>query len=324
MKQALNNSEWQPLTSRDVLVARADMLACIRGFFQKKKVLEVDTPALSQGTITDVYLEALSSNFQQVGQENTALYLQTSPEFAMKRLLAAGSGCIYQICRAFRNDELARYHNPEFLMLEWYRLNFDHRQLMSEMNELLMAILATGDADIITYQQLFLNFLQIDPLTASIKQLQQLVTEQANGPILDDRDELLQCLFAILIEPQLGLEVPLMVYDFPASQSALARLSQADCRVAERFEVYYRGIELANGFHELKDADEQRQRFIADNGLRKSQGKAVKPLDERFLAALDSGLPDCAGVAMGLDRLLMLKLNKQSISEVMPFTLDRA
>jgi len=318
------NPEWLPGTTQDVLISRAAMLTTIRQFFQHRKVLEVDTPALSRGTITDIYLEPLVSSAQQFDQGHSSLYLQTSPEFAMKRLLAAGSGCIYQICRAFRDDEMGRYHNPEFLMLEWYRINYDHRQLMAEMDELLVAVLATEKSEMVSYQQLFIDYLDVDPLSASNEQLQQLVIEKANGPLLNDRDQMLHCLFSILIEPELGRDRPLMVFDFPASQSALARLSESDPRVADRFEVYYRGMELANGFHELKNADEQRQRFNADNQQRKLLNKEVKPLDERFLAALDSGLPDCAGVALGLDRLLMLKLGKQSITEVMPFTLERA
>ncbi len=317
-------ADWKPSASQDVLRARAQMLASIRTFFQQRNVLEVDTPSLSQGSITDVYIEPMTSQCQSIGQGKVPLYLQTSPEFAMKRLLASGSGCIYQICRAFRDDELGRFHNPEFLMLEWYRVGFDHNQLMSEMDELLMLVLESEPSDRISYQQLFVDTLQIDPLTVSDNTLNQLVLSKANGPDLDDRDQNLQCLFSTLIEPNLAPEKPIMVYDFPASQSALARLSTFDPRVADRFEVYYRGIELANGFHELKDADEQRQRFLADNEQRKQLNKSTKPLDERFLAALTSGLPNCAGVALGLDRLLMLKLNKPSISDVLPFPLNIA
>jgi len=318
-----NNPDWRPTASQSVLIARAKMLANIRHFFSAKNVLEVDTPSLSRGTITDIYLDALKSSYQN-NQAEQQLYLQTSPEFAMKRLLSAGSGSIFQICRAFRDDEIGRYHNPEFLMLEWYRVDFNHLQLMAEMDELLITILDTKPADIISYQQLFIDTLKLDPLEASNSTLQTMVIEKANGPILDDRDELLHCLFAILIEPNLGSHKPVMVVDYPASQSSLARLSIKDRRVAERFEVYYKGIELANGFHELKDATEQRERFNQDNIQRKLLGKPQKPIDERFLSALESGLPDCAGVALGLDRLLMLKLNIKTIKEVMPFPMDRA
>ena len=324
MSQSSIRHDWKPNTSRSDLITRAEMLANIRHFFRQRKVIEVDTPSLSQGTVTDVYLEAMSSHCHCLDMGERLLYLQTSPEFAMKRLLAAGSGCIYQICRAFRDDEMGRLHNPEFLMLEWYRVGFNHLQLMSEMDQLLSLILGTKPADVVSYQQLFIEHIQIDPLDATDKQLQELVTEKANGPVLADREQLLQCLFSTLIEPNLAPEKPLMICDFPASQSALARLSETDPRVADRFEVYYQGIELANGFHELKDETEQRKRFIADNQQRRKLNKKEKPLDERFLAALNAGLPDCAGVALGLDRLLMLKLNKQSISEVMPFPLYKA
>ncbi len=319
-----NTLDWQPTTSREVLIARAEMLSKIRDFFKSKKVIEVDTPALSQGTVTDVYLESMTSCCNSVEDGSRTLYLQTSPEFAMKRLIAAGSGCIYQICRAFRDDESGRVHNPEFLLLEWYRMEYDHFQLMSEMDELLGLVLGTKKAHKVSYQQLFMDYLQFDPLTASTDDIQHLVLKKINGLKLDDRDQMLQVLFSSLIEPSIAKNRPLMVFDYPASQSALARLSTSDQRVAERFEVYYRGVELANGFHELTHEGEQRQRFLNDNLQRKATGKEEKPLDERFLSAIGSGLPDCSGVALGLDRLLMLLLQKESIVEVMPFPINRA
>ena len=318
------STDWRPSTSQQVLIQRAEMLSRIRRFFQHKEVLEVDTPSLSQATITDIYLEPMKSQCQSMGQGKVPLYLQTSPEFSMKRLLSAGSGSIYQIGRAYRDDESGRYHNPEFLMLEWYRVDFDHLQLMREVEELLSLILGSNTASTISYQQLFIKHLGIDPLSISDADLQILVTEHAKGPDLNDRDQMLQCLFSILIEPELGFEQPLIVYNYPASQAALARISKIDPRVAERFEVYYRGVELANGFHELANSKEQRQRFLADNEKRRALGKEERPYDERLLAALDSGFPNCAGVALGLDRLLMLKLNKTSIAEVMPFPIDIA
>jgi len=324
MRAEDNTPDWKPTTSREILIARAEMLGKIRNFFKSKNVLEVDTPALSQGTVTDVYLESMTSHCSNVECGTQTLYLQTSPEFSMKRLIAAGSGCIYQICRAFRDDESGRMHNPEFLLLEWYRMGYDYYQLMSEMDELLHLILGTKKADKVSYQQLFIDYLQIDPLIAPLEDLQQIVFNKMNGLKLDDRDQLLQVLFSSLIEPEIAKERPLMVFEFPASQSALACLSPTDPRVAERFEVYFQGIELANGFHELTDDAEQRQRFTNDNQQRKASGKDEKPLDERFLSALESGLPDCSGVALGLDRLLMLQLQKKSIAEVMPFPINRA
>ncbi len=319
-----NTPDWQPTTRPEILIARAEMLSKIRDFFKSKKVIEVDTPALSLGTVTDVYLESMTSCCSSVEGGSQTLYLQTSPEFAMKRLIAAGSGCIYQICHAFRDDESGRVHNPEFLLLEWYRMEYDHFQLMSEMDELLCLLLGTKKAHRVSYQQLFIDYLHFDPLTASTVDIQQIVLKKINGLKLDDRDQMLQVLFSSLIEPSIAKNRPLMVFDYPASQSALACLSASDQRVAERFEVYYRGVELANGFHELTNAEEQRQRFLNDNLQRKATGKEEKPLDERFLSAIGSGLPDCSGVALGLDRLLMLLLQKESIAEVMPFPINRA
>ena len=324
MNDENNNPDWKPTTSQITLIERSYLLETIRSFFQTKNVIEVSTPTISRGTITDVYLEALTCSSENISTEQSTYYLQTSPEFAMKRLLAAGSGSIYQICHAYRDEEAGRYHNPEFTMLEWYRVDFNHLELMSEVNELLQTILNSEQAEIISYQNLFLDYLEIDPLEASAEELQKLVSNKANGPVLDSRDEMLQCLFSILIEPDLAKERPLMVTDFPASQSALARISKDDPRVADRFEVYFKGIELANGFHELKDASEQRQRFEADNLQRKKLGKQEKPIDENFLDALNAGLPDCAGIALGIDRLLMLKLGKKHISEVMSFPIDIA
>ncbi len=317
------STDWRPNASLEVLKARASMLSQIRTFFQQKQILEVDTPSISHSTITDVYLDAPEVQFPIADSESSRLFLQTSPEFSMKRLLAAGSGSIYQVCRCFRDDERGRIHNPEFLMLEWYHLDYNLHQLMNEMDELLSVILQTKQSERISYQQLFLNSINIDPLTISTDELQKLVND-INGPYLEDKDQLLNCLFVSLIEPKLAKETPLFVHHFPASQASLAKLSKDDPRTAERFELYFQGIELANGFYELQDVVEQRKRFEQDNQQRKNLGKNEKPIDEMFLDALTSGLPKCSGVALGLDRLLMLKLNENSIDQVMPFTFDRA
>lgn len=324
MKNKVDKPDWRPTTSQEVLIARSALLSTIRHFFQAKAVLEVSTPTISRGTITDVYLEAMTCSSKNISKNQSTYYLQTSPEFAMKRLLCAGSGSIYQICHAYRDEEAGRYHNPEFTLLEWYRIGFNHVDLMSEVDELLQVVLGTEQAEIISYQNLFLNHLQIDPLKASAEELQKLVSNDANGPTLESKDEMLHCLFSILIEPKLAKKRPLIVCDFPASQSALARISTSDPRVSERFEVYFKGIELANGFHELKDVKEQRKRFEADNHQRKRLGKSERPIDETFLDALSAGLPDCAGIALGIDRLLMLKLGKKRISDVITFPIDIA
>ncbi|OLF78380.1 poxB regulator PoxA [Alteromonas sp. W12] len=319
---------WQPTTTHEARVARAELLRTIREFFYARNVLEVDTPLLSNGTVTDEHLDAFDTqfNFASSGKPTT-LYLQTSPEYAMKRLLCADSGSIYQVCKAFRHEGEGRWHNPEFTMLEWYRLGFDHFALMDEVDALLQETLNTASADKMTYQKAFQTYLNIDPLSADNDVLLKAMEEQnidIHAPQNLSYDSKLQLLFSYVIEPKIGNEKPCFIYDFPASQAALAKLSPVDERVAERFEVYYKGAELANGFHELSAAKEQRERFETDNEKRKETGLPAKPIDENFLSALDAGLPPCAGVALGIDRLLMLKTNAKHIQEVINFTVSRA
>ena len=270
---------WLPNATLPQLKARALMLKKIRDFFAERQVLEVETPSLSQSAVTDVHLHCFKTAF--VGRNISdkplvdgavPLYLQTSPEFHMKRLLAAGSGCIYQVSKVYRNEESGRFHNPEFSLLEWYRVGFDHHKLMDEMQSLLMFILDCEAPTRCTYQDAFITHLDVDPLTASIEQLKVAGAHLQLGEVLDnetDKDTILQLLFCIAIEPKIGQSAPCFVYDFPASQAALARINQDDNRVADRFEVYYKGIELANGFHELNNSQEQLVRFQADNVLRK-------------------------------------------------------
>ncbi|WP_394223698.1 elongation factor P--(R)-beta-lysine ligase [Alteromonas gracilis] len=319
---------WQPTTTHSARQARAELLRTIREFFYTRKVLEVETPLLSSGTVTDEHLDGFNTtfNFAASGQP-TQLYLQTSPEYAMKRLLCAQSGSIYQICKAFRHEGEGRWHNPEFTMLEWYRLGFDHFALMNEVDALLQETLATLPSDKMTYQQAFQTYLNIDPLCASDDELLTAMLEQKidiHEPQDLSFDSKLQLLFSYCIEPKIGSEKPCFVYDFPASQAALAKLSAADNRVAERFEVYFKGAELANGFNELSEAKEQRARFEVDNEKRKASGLAVKPIDEHFLSALEAGLPSCAGVALGVDRLLILKIEAAHIRDVISFPVSRA
>ncbi|TAP31331.1 elongation factor P--(R)-beta-lysine ligase [Alteromonas sp. KUL17] len=319
---------WQPTTTYEARVARAELLRTIREFFYARNVLEVDTPLLSNGTVTDEHLDAFDTqfNFASSGKPTT-LYLQTSPEYAMKRLLCADSGSIYQVCKAFRHEGEGRWHNPEFTMLEWYRLGFDHFALMDEVDALLQETLNTASAEKVTYQQAFQTYLKIDPLSADNDVLLKAMEEQnidIHAPQSLSYDSKLQLLFSFVIEPKIGNEKPCFIYDFPASQAALAKLSPVDERVAERFEVYYKGAELANGFHELSAAKEQRERFETDNEKRKETGLPAKPIDENFLSALDAGLPSCSGVALGIDRLLMLKTDAKHIQEVINFTVNRA
>ncbi|CAL7959849.1 Elongation factor P--(R)-beta-lysine ligase [Gammaproteobacteria bacterium] len=293
---------------------RAKTLAKIRDFFATRNVTEVETPLLSHSTNPAPHLNSFCLD---------DLYLQTSPEFAMKRLLAAGSGDIYQICKAFRESEIGRLHNPEFTILEWYRIGFDHHALMDEVNEFLKVTIDAPEAKRFTYEEIFAKFLKINPHESNVAQLK--IVAQNNdlsiSVLSDDHDTWLQLLFTHLIEPKLGQESPVFVYDFPVSQAMLAKVRSGKPPVASRFEVYFKGIELANGFHELSDAIEQRKRFLHDLAERQELNLSPIPLDENFLLALQN-LPDCSGVALGVDRLLLLVANAFSLNEILcyPFS----
>lgn len=323
---------WQPTASITDLKARAQFMARIRQFFTQKDVWEVETPILSHNTVTDLHLDAFSTEFDYDASGVTqSLYLQTSPEFAMKRLLAAGSGAIYQITKAFRHESAGRFHNPEFTMLEWYRPGYNDKDLMAELDELIQCSLNTAPAVYMSYQQAFIEYLAIDPLTIELDPLKLIVAKHSDDLWLQQEtqlDTLLQWLFSMKIEPKLGdidgLWRPCFIYDFPASQASLAKTNQQDPRVAHRFELYFKGVELANGFYELQDAKEQKARFELDNQLRVSAGLPSKPIDEQLLAALEHGLPDCAGVAVGLDRLFMLKHDLSHIEQAIAFTTAKA
>lgn len=319
---------WQPTASIKQLKQRAAVLSSIRGFFASKGVLEVDTPAMSQATVTDVHLHTFQTEFVGPGYaEGQTLYMMTSPEFHMKRLLSAGSGPIYQICKSFRNEESGRYHNPEFTMLEWYRPDFDHHDLMNEMDDLLQLVLQCDKAERMSYQQAFIQELGVCPLEGTMEQLKGVARTLGLADIADpeqDRDTLLQLLFSMGVENKIGQQFPAFVYDFPASQAALAQINPADNRVAERFEVYFKGIELANGFHELANGDEQLVRFEQDNMKRIHMGLKPQPIDFNLIEALRAGFPDCAGVALGIDRLIMLALKLDHIDQVTAFPIDIA
>ncbi|MDX1384446.1 MAG: elongation factor P--(R)-beta-lysine ligase [Thermoanaerobaculia bacterium] len=320
--------DWRPRAGREALLARAELLAAVRRFFAARRVLEVETPALGRYAVTDVHLTGFATRYQGPGAgEGRRLHLATSPELAMKRLLAAGSGPIFQICRAFRDGEAGRHHNPEFTLLEWYRPGWDHHALMDEVAELLTATLGTGDSERHTYASLFEQRVGLDPHMASAAELDAVRAERTDVPPVHGRADLAQALFGALVEPHLGRERPTFVYDYPADQAALARLRHTAppaVAVAERFELYYLGLELANGFHELADAAEQAARFEADRAERRRRGLPDVEADPSFLAALESGLPDCSGVALGLDRLLMLRLGGDDIRDVLAFPVDRA
>jgi lysyl-tRNA synthetase class 2 len=321
------SSNWQPSATMEVLRERARLVDQIRHFFAARNVLEVDTPLMSHSTITDPHVVGIPAIFKTYGTSiEKEMYLQTSPEYAMKRLLAASSGDIYQITKAFRQGEVGKLHNPEFTMLEWYRLGFDHHALMDDMEELLQIILKVAPAERVSYADLFLQHLKINPHFATADDLEKIAAEK-NIPVsgkLPDRDAWLDLLWTHCIEPVVGQERPIFLYDFPASQAALAKIRPDNPPVASRFEVYFKGIELANGFHELQDANEQAKRFATDLAFRKQHGLAAMAIDENFLAALQHGLPDCAGVALGIDRLMMLALNCERVADILSFAFERA
>ncbi len=313
-----NSSSWRPTATVAALKARAQLLSKIRKFFAAREVLEVETPLLSHSTITDPNIHSFLTKYN-LGNNSTDLYLQTSPEFAMKRLLASSSGSIYQICKAFRHEDHGKQHNPEFTILEWYRIDFDHNDLMQEMDEFLQYTINTKPAEKISYCELFKQYLGLCPLDSSIKTLQQCARKHSLNIIPNlTYDDWLNLLLTHVIEPHLGIDQPTFIYDYPASQAALARINPDNSKVAERFEVYINGVELANGFHELADSQEQRQRFMADLEHRHELNLPTMPLDENFLAALDE-LPNCAGVALGIDRLHMIQHQSNSIEEVLAF-----
>ena len=305
---------WQPCANLDVIRQRARIYNQIRAFFNQRGCLEVDTPLLMSCTSTDLNIASFG-----VPRGGRDYYLQTSPEYAMKRLLAAGAGSIFQICHAFREGEAGRRHNPEFSLLEWYRVGYDYRQLMHEI-ELLITTLSLSHCHFsrVSYRDLFRQSLGLDIDQASLDQVRDCCEQRVAGSDAGglDIDQCLDLLLAAAIAP--GMRGYLFVYDYPVSQAALARLA-VDGSSAERFELFHDGIELANGFSELTDAAEQRARFERDNQARRGRGLPEFEIDERLLAALESGIEDCAGVALGLDRLLMVLLGIDDIEEVLSF-----
>ena len=313
---------WQPTAPLSHLRLRAQLLSQIRQFFVERQVLEVETPLLSQHTVTDQYIDSFKTTYRN-GNDEQAYYLQTSPEYAMKRLLAAGSGSIFQITKAFRNGEIGNQHNPEFSLLEWYRVGFNHHDLMDEVDALLQHVMGTTQAERISYQALFMHTLNIDPQDCELSALLAAIKSHKIhvSPSVQDKDTLLQLLLTHLIEPTLGIKAPLFLYDFPATQAALARIHNG---VAARFEVYIAGMELANGFHELTNAEEQLHRFHTDQHHRKCCNKEVPNIDQRLISALQHGLPDCAGVALGLDRLLTLLTKTTHIKNILSFSWEHA
>jgi len=322
---------WAPAGDLKQLHRRAQMLAKIRSFFAQRAVLEVETPLLCHATGTDPQLDFFSSIYHCVPDEKR-MYLQTSPEFAMKRLLAAGSGSIYQICKAFRNGESGRYHNPEFAILEWYRVDFSLQQLMAETAELLIHVLddydLTENSVNVSYRQLFKEVTGLDALVFCLESYQSYAQNHAIPDALglceDDHGLWLDFIFSHKVQPLLSQYSLCMVHGYPAIQSSLARINAQNPLIADRFEVFINGIEIGNGFLELADSQEQEMRFDREIAIRVKQGLPTVHKDYYFLAALSAGLPDCSGIAIGLDRLLMIAANVESLTDVIAFPFDQA
>jgi lysyl-tRNA synthetase class 2 len=317
-------ADWRPTAKRSMLEHRAALLASARNFFMDRGVLEVDTPIVVNAPVTDIHIHSAHVKF---ADDPRPFFLHTSPEYAMKRLLAAGSGDIYQICHVVRGLERGRQHNAEFTLIEWYRIGFSLDRLMSEVDTLVRHLL--GDvafamsSERLTYREAFLRELHLDPFTATLTELSDAARTIgfADGA---QRDELLELLMGALVGPRLGRNALTFIHGYPASQAALARVSPDDPRTALRCELYCKGVELANGFQELASATQQRARFERDNEDRRRLGLPSHEMDGRLLAALEAGLPECAGVALGFDRTLMLAAGADHIDDVLAFPTDRA
>ncbi len=323
--------DWQPSASFDALRLRAALNARIRAFFESRGVIEVETPVMSLAGNTDPNIASFSLEFS--GRTDGApreRWLRTSPEYPLKRLLAAGFGDCYELGRVFRDGEAGGRHNPEFTMLEWYRLGWDHHRLVDETAALIQLALSLVDRGAILervrYRDLYRRELGIDPMTASDESLRDALGDVVIDPAGLTRDDWLDLLMTHRLQPAFPVDRMTAVSDYPASQCALARIAPDEdgTPVAQRFELYLGPLELANGYHELSDAAEQRGRFDRDLAVRGSRGDAVPPRDDRLLGALASGFPDCAGVALGVDRLLMAMLGTNRIADVLAFDFARA
>ena len=312
---------WKPSATLETLRLRAEIIASIRTFFARREVLEVETPALSAAGSTDPNLEPVMARVRALGAGRH--YLMTSPEYSMKRLLAGGSGDVYQVCRVFRDGELGRWHQPEFTLLEWYRVGWNEVELMAEVDELLRTVLAAhrprASTVRLSYREAFHRYLNIDPAAEAVALGHRLRDGNVSVPDDVDRDGLLDLAMGALIAPRFDPQDITFIHDYPAAQAALARIKPPSGEVAARFEAFSGGLELANGYHELTDAGEQRQRFEDEQRKRRAAGRSVPPLDESLLAALDHGLPDCAGVAVGVDRLVAIAADLDNVADTMSF-----
>lgn len=298
---------------------RSAMLKAAREFFYSRGVLEVDCPLITQGASVDAHIDLIPTT-----HSSGVRYLHSSPEYGMKRLLVEGIGDIFQLAHVFRQEEMGAKHNPEFMMAEWYRLNFSFEEMIAETIDFVRLFVGKLPSKVLSYREVFLEYAGIDPFSSTNEELLQ-VLKNAEMPLYagvenESKDNILNLILGMLIEPHLGQGEILALAYYPSTQAALAKTREfPEGLVAERFELYLKGIELANGYHELADAQEQRQRFAASNLERLQLGKESLPIDELFLSALEKGLPDCCGVAVGVDRLMMLRHKCGHISEVMAF-----
>jgi len=322
---------WQPTANLSLIKQRAVLLASIREFFKQQSVLEIETPLLCQHAATSLHIDPIGASGR---------FLQTSPEYAMKRLLSAGSGDIFQLCKAFRGSEIGNLHNPEFTILEWYRVGFNHHQLITDVDNLLNNILS--DVNIrykinkISYREIFIKYLKLDPVLSSLSELKKLVinnielSEQFKISINKDNFTKKDCqelLFSNCIEPKISKNHTIwFIYDYPVEQAELSNITtdQDGAKIAERFEVYVNGVEIANGYHELLDATLQKNRFLENQQMRQKLGKPHLEIDPYLIEALHFGMPNCSGVALGVDRLLMIKTQAKSIRDVLCFPWDVA
>ena len=327
------NQHWQPACELSYLRQRAQMLKTIRLFFEKKGVLEVETPLLCASTGTDPQLDFFASEYHcfanVASKQDRAMYLQTSPEFAMKRLLAAGSGSIFQVCKAFRNGEQGRLHNPEFTILEWYRVDFSLSQLMKEVAALIVELTTDNNEPYtISYAVLFKQVTGLNALKFCQQSYRLYAKENGIEEAItlcgDDYSMWLDFIFSYKVQPTLKKYSLSMVYGYPAVQSSLARINVNNPTTADRFEVFMKDLEVGNGFFELADASEQERRFDQENLIRQAKHLPQVTKDQCFLDALTSGLPDCSGIALGLDRILMGITKTQSLNTVIAFPFDRA
>ncbi|QFQ32727.1 elongation factor P--(R)-beta-lysine ligase [Buchnera aphidicola (Aphis fabae)] len=322
------HESWKPSASIKNLIKRSKIINNIRLFFLENKILEVETPSLSKSTITDINLTPFETNYFSPGNNlnKLKLWLITSPEYHMKRLLSASSGPIYQICRSFRNKEYGQRHNPEFTILEWYQISCSMNKFIDKIDLFFQKILKFEKSEKISYQEVFVKYLNIDPFSTNITELYK-ISKKFNLAHLTCSEKnlntVMEILFTLLIEPFLGEKRPIFVYHFPAEQASLASLNKKNNHIAERFEIFFKGIELGNGFYELTDYLENKKRLINENKKRYEMNLPIREIDSNFLNAINYGLPSCSGVAIGLDRLIMIALNKKSIDEVISFAFDR-